>query len=493
MTNKKSVACLVSLLIYVMPGLAQNTMSGDLTDYYFEMAGSAATGKHTPFWIVSNKYGTVPLDAETGYLRSGIFHHQSFGNGLHWNAGIDLLAVMPRYRNVYVQQLFTSLQYKCLNLTIGSKENYYSLWSSELSSGDLVVSKNARPIPEINLSVPGFTSIPFTKGFIQFRGDFAVGQSFDSRYLLSTVNKNATYVENVRWHHKSLHIRILNPKSEYPLTAVFGIRHHVQWGGTSTNPGMGKQPRSFKDLIRVIIGKSGGGDATVSDQINVLGNHYGSYDVRFGYLNPAFDICIYKQHYFDDTSGMELYNIQDGLYGIQVEIPNFSPLIKIVIEFLNTRHQSGPVHYILYDHDLYAGHGGGADNYYNNGEYTTGVSYFNRSIGSPLITSPEYNNDRSLGFKNNRVRAFHAGFQGYLSSQVSYRLLATSSEGWGTMSRPFLKKQHNFMFATKISYCHPRLENWLFSGEVAADFGPTYGDNTGIGISIKKTGLIKSW
>ena len=202
MANKKSAAYIMSLLIYFTPCLAQNTTSSS-TGYHVETAGSAATGKHTPFWIASNKYGTVPLDTETGYLRTGAIHNQSFGNGLHWSAGIDLLAATPRYRNVYIQQLFATVQYKCLNLAIGSKENYYSLWNNELSSGDMVVSKNARPIPEINLSIPGFTSIPFTKGFIQFRGNFALGQSFDSQYLRrhhkSPENKNtAYYVENIR-------------------------------------------------------------------------------------------------------------------------------------------------------------------------------------------------------------------------------------------------------------------------------------------------------
>jgi hypothetical protein len=479
-----------------MPCTAQNTMSGS-TDYHVETAGSAATGKYTPFWIVSNKYGIVPLDAGNAYLRTGVFHNQALGNGLHWSAGIDLLAATPRYRNVYVQQLFAALQYKSLHLTIGSKENYPSLWSKELSSGDLIISPNARPIPEINLSVPGFTKVPFSNGILQFRGNVAVGRSFDSRYLhrclQSSENSNILFVENMLWHHKSLQVRAIDPTGKFPFTLLAGMRHHAQWGGTSTDPSSGKQPQSLKDLIRIILGKSGGDDATLSDQINVLGNHYGSYELRFGYLNPALSIHIYKQHFFDDTSGMELYNIQDGLRGIQVDISNCSLLNKIVFEFLDTRHQSGPIHHILYDHDKYPGHGGGSDNYYNNGEYTTGVSYFNRSIGSPLLTSPEYNKDRTLGFKNNRVRAFHVGFQGYLSSQVSYNLLATSSEGWGTMERPFLKKQSNFLFAAKIAYCHPRLDSWLFSGEIAADTGPTYGDNVGFSLSVKKSGILKRW
>jgi hypothetical protein len=277
-------------------------------------------------------------------------------------------------------------------------------------------------------------------------------------------------------------VKLLDPDEKFPLTAVIGIRHHAQWGGTSTNPGIGKQPQSIKNLVRIFLGASGGEDATLSDQINVLGNHYGSYDFRFGYINPAFDIHLYKQHYYEDRSGMEFDNYPDGLYGIQVDIPKFSPLNQVVMELLYTRHQSGTVHYIPNTPIR----GRGRDNYYNNGGYPTGVSYFNRAIGTPIVTSPEYNENRSFGFRNNLVRAFHAGFQGMLSKYVSYRLLASASEGWGTMGRPFIKKESNYMFAIKTIYCHPRLESWIFSGEIATDFGPTYGNNTGMSLSVKR-------
>ena len=453
------------------------------------MTGSAATGKYTPFWIVSNKYGTIPLDAGNAFLRTTVNHRQSLGNELHWSAGLDLLAVTPRYRNVYVQQLYTAFQYKSLCLTIGSFENYSSLWDKELSSGDLVHSANARPVPEINLSIPRFTALPFTKRRLQYKGDFALGRSFDTQYLQSYFDDSRYYVKNVLWHHKSLQIRFLDPQK--PFTVVAGIKHHAQWGGTSTNPALGKQPQTFKDLIRILLGKSGDENASPSDQINVLGNHYGSYDLQFGYLNEAFDIHFYYQHFFDDVSGRELMNFPDGLWGLQFDIPNFTWINKIVVEFLDTRYQSGPIHYLWFDHDRYPGYGGGRDNYYNNGEYTTGVSYFNRGIGSPLLTSPEYNEDNATGFKDNRIRAFHLGFQGYLSKQLLYRILATSTESRGVMSRPYVKKKNNIACVAKISYCHPRLKNWLFSGEVATDYGSLYGNNAGICLSVKKTGIIK--
>lgn len=478
------------LFLCIQPGRGQNNSSG-ATEYRIEAFGSAATDDDTPFWLVSNKYGTAPLEAGNAYLRAGVFHHQLSGKNLRWNAGVDMIAVTPRYRNVYIHQLYAGIQFKSLELTIGSKENLISLWDKELSSGDLVLSNNARPIPEINLSIPQFTPVPFTKGVLHVKGNFAVGRSFDTDYIEHFKNNHQHFTKNTLWHHKSLFFKLIDTKNKFPFTGTIGIRHHAQWGGDSDNPELGKQPRSLKDFIRIVFGQSGGGEAYLGDIINVLGNHYGSFDFKLGYHNSAFDLFLYHQHYYDDTSGMEFYNKSDGIFGFQADFFNGSLFRKVVFEYICTRDQSGPIHHITFDHDKYPGYGEGADNYFNNYVYPSGVSYFNRSLGSPLVTSPEYNANGELGLMNNRIRAFHLGLQGYFSKQVTYRLLATRHEGWGTMSRPFLKKEINFSSAVKISYCHPRLEGWLFSGEIGADFGDTYGDNTGFTLSVTKSGLLK--
>jgi hypothetical protein len=481
----------IFLSIFVSCAMTTLSQNGS-TDYRIETFGSAATNSYTPFWIVSNRYGTVPLNAGNGLLQAGVFHKQVTGKGLRWGAGVEVVAAAPRDRNVFVQQLYAEIGYKCFRLTIGSKELYSSLWDKELSSGDMVHSSNARPIPELNLSIPQFTPVPYTKGILQARGDFAVGRSFDKKFLKPFLNGKQNYLDNVLWHHKSLFLRLIDPRHNFPLTATVGIRHHAQWGGTSTDPREGTQPHSLKDFLRVVMGYSGGTNASLISQQNVLGNHYGSYDLEIGYLTSLFDLHVYKQHYFEDASGMELYNFPDGLYGIQADIHHFTFIHKVVFEYVFTKDQSGPVHYIVFDHLEYPGYGGGRDDYYNNEEYTTGVSYFNRSIGSPLITSPEYNRNGCLGFRNNRIRALHIGINGYLSEQVAYRILATRSEGWGRPDRPFLKKTTDLSCAVKISYCHPRLEGWQFSGEVAADHGSIYGNNLGFALSVVKSGILKN-
>jgi hypothetical protein len=135
------------------------------------------------------------------------------------------------------------------------------------------------------------------------------------------------------------------------------------------------------------------------------------------------------------TSGSDIFIL------LSTSIFTSNTILKIAL--LYTRHQSGTLHRSRTDtnQSQYKRLGRGRDNYYNHGGYPTGVSYFNRAIGTPFVTSPEYNENRSIGFKNNCVRVFHIGFQGNLSKYVSYRLLASAAEGWGTMSKPFVKKE----------------------------------------------------
>lgn len=483
-----------SIFSIATTGFAQdNSFSEEATTYNAEVFGSTATDTNTPFWMTSNRYGIVPLNAGNGYLRAGVFHNQTFGKGFKWSAGADIVAAVPRYHNVFIQQLYAELGYKCLLLSVGSKERYTSLWDRNLSSGDIVLSTNARPIPEINVSMPEFTVIPLTKGWMQLKGDFAVGRSFDTDYLESFVNDKQTYIKNALWHHKSLYLRMHDTQGDFPFSATIGVQHWAQWGGTSSNPKIGKQPQSLKDFIRVVSGSEGGGDATQSDQINVLGNHYGSYDFKLEYKQAKWKLAAYYQHYFEDKSGMIFVNGTDGLWGVQLDLPEFPWLQKVVMEYFVTRNQSGNFHFIDFDHDKYPGHGGGSDDYYNNGEYRTGASYMNRTIGSPLVPSPEYNTDGSLGFKNNRVCDWHFAAEGAISSQVAYRLLFTTMNTWGRASAPFLNNKTGISGLVDISYRHPKLKGWDFTGSLAADKGDLFGNNLGFSLKVSKRGILKAW
>jgi len=66
-------------LLYSANIFAQTEETKDATSYKAEAFGSVSSGSTTPFWMVSNRYGIVPLDANNGYLNAGVFHQQHLG------------------------------------------------------------------------------------------------------------------------------------------------------------------------------------------------------------------------------------------------------------------------------------------------------------------------------------------------------------------------------------------------------------------------------
>ena len=279
----------------------------------------------------------------------------------------------------------------------------------------------------------------------------------------------------------------------FPLAAQIGVNHWAQWGGTSNNPKIGKQPHSFKDFMRVVCGKSGDSQATISDQVNVLGAHYGTYDFKLTYQHPDWQCSAYYQHYFNDLSGMVFENNLDGLWGAELTLPHSSWLKKVVVEYITTRNQSGPFHFIWFDHEKYPGVGGGGDDYYNNGEYRTGFSYANRAIGSPLLLSPAYNDNGVVSFRHTRIQDWHFAAEGALSQQVSYRVMFTKMRSWGTPDRPLLAPQGGTSSLIEIGYQHPRLKDWYVCGSVGLDTGSLLGDHVGFSLSLTKRGILKQW
>ncbi len=493
----RTIRLLFILLFFVTITIsigAQTEIPEDATSYRAEVLGSMATGENTPFWMVSNRYGVVPLNSNNGYGRVGVFHQQNFGKGFRWSGGLDALVAAPRYKEFYLQQVYLSLGYKCLDLTIGSKEQYESILDGFMSTGDVLQSANARPMPEIHLSIPHFTVVPLTKGWLQVKGNVSVGRTFDNDYLSYFTKDKQVYVKNVLWHKKALYFQIKDTKGNFPLSAIIGVQHVAQWGGTSTNPAIGEQPHSFKDFIRVFVGHAGDANATISDQQNVLGSHFMAYNFLLAYEADDWRIKGYHQHLASDQSGMEFYNGMDGLWGLELELPRYPWLRKIVFEYFTTLNQSGPYHYIAFDHDAHPGRGGGGDDYYNSMEYIMGMSYFNRGVGSPLIPAPEYNTNGKLGFRSSRVKDWHVGFSGDLSSQVSYRMFCTVMSSYGTPGAPFLEKKDGVSLLLDVSYIHPKLPGWTFGASIGADLGDVLGENTtGFSLKVSKSGILKHW
>src|SRR5574344_3103190 len=109
MKTYKLFALCAAVLLPAWTVFAQEETLENTTSWKAEVFASAASGTNTPFWLASNRYGLVPLDAGNGYGLTGIAHHQSLNKDWSWQAGLSMAAVEPRYRNILIQEFFAGV------------------------------------------------------------------------------------------------------------------------------------------------------------------------------------------------------------------------------------------------------------------------------------------------------------------------------------------------------------------------------------------------
>ena len=173
------------------------------------------------------------------------------------------------------------------------------------------------------------------------------------------------------------------------------------------------------------------------------------------------------------------------MLGTELNLKHNDWLRTIVLEYVYTKYQSGPLYH---DHTpLISGHVCGMDNYYNHHLYT-GWQHWGQVMGNPLYRSPIYNKDGDISVKDNRFVAWHVGLAGNPLSALSYRLLATYQTGYGTYNEPMIPKQYLCSVLTECSY-HLR-NSWKVSCGLGFDSGKLLGNNWGVQLTITKTGIL---
>ena len=225
-----------------------------------------------------------------------------------------------------------------------------------------------------------------------------------------------------------------------------------------------------------------------NDLRNAQGNHVGSQQLMVTGKGTGWEISAYWQNFFEDNFafiGMG-QNLSDGLWGISLKQTRWPFIQGVTYEFLNTTDQSGPWH----DRDglCYAGN----DQYYQNSVFQNGWNYFYRSIGTPFITSPLYNEDGSIHTLNSRVRVHHLGIRGDIYGFI-YRLKVSYARNYGNdnTSREILSTNTALLLDI-----HKHVEKaWGldFGVRLAADLGSQWGNQFGAQLTITKRGIITRW
>jgi Capsule assembly protein Wzi len=454
------------LVLLFFSSLTYSQISAPVIDFY--AGASAGLGENKPFWNVSNQLGLYSPDPFGGVLGIGIESVDSSDSFISFDYGVESYYLLQQDAGFLLQKGYAEVKTPFLVFRAGKKDEIIGNQDSLLSIGSTVWSANARLMPKLVLATPGYIDVPFTKGYVEVDGSLAHGWFEKGRY-----------VENLYLHQKHLHVRF---GGDFFINASLGLIHFAQWGGTSPNPSYGDLPSDWDAYKRVFFAQNGdSATVNINEAINKLGNHLGSRNYRIDLKARQFNVSLYYQTIFEDNSGFSKEFNRDGLMGISLATLDPNHFVNhVVFEYLHTTYQSGPTHILTDSIDLV-----GNDNYFNNYIYHNGWTYKGMTLGTPLITSPIFNEDGSVGILNNRVLAFHLGLGGKLG-KMGYRTFFTYSINKGTYSVPIdpAKNQFSWYFETLIPSIWQGIDMHVM---LAADIGKMYGNNLGVNLLFKKS------
>jgi len=443
----------------------------DSIQYQVGSIGIASTGLNSPFWLQNNDYGTIPFDAGSITLFTKIQKEKCISKKL-----LDYNFVTSAYLNIagnssaFLHELYLGGRFWIFDAGIGMREESYGNQDETLSGGGLLFSKNSRPMPKFFIGIEEFTPLFLKNNLIEIMGGISHGWFTDNIYTLDLL-----------LHHKFAALRFGGTKS--PVHVQYGLDHVAQWGGNV--PDYGLQPTGLNDFINVFLARSGSSTSTLFEQINVGGNHIISQGLKLELNIKNYELNAYWQHIAEDKPIRILWNsvnVVDGLWGISLKNKNFPYVKKILYEYLNTTDQSGPFHDM--DGVVY----GGADSYFNNYLYQNGWTHYGRTIGTPFITSPVYNQKGEVFIKNNRVSVHHVGFEGDYNDYF-YRAMGSFINNYGSYSdfpNEIRKSSTNLFF--EINKHFEKLFHVDAGISLGVDVGEAYGNNIGIQFKISKRG-----
>ena len=512
MENRYKIYFLVSLIVLVSCTF-QLRAEYEL-DWEASTTVNVGSGDFAPHYIMSNNGGVItqPL---TIMERGKLYRELKTDKRFEYGFGIDVIGNWSKSTNydvynvetqmfekdaerppyAWIQQLWGSIKYRSVFLTIGMKENDRSIFNMELGSGDLTESNNSRPIPQVRAGFLDFVDIPFTNGWVEIQGELAYGKNLDQKWIENHYNYYDNFIATDWWYHYAR--CYFRSKPEMPFSVIAGMQHGAQFGGTYQKYRDGKpsgEPIHHKvvlsDFFHIFFPTQGGKGDTAGDQVYYLGNHIGSWDLRMRYrFKDNTELTAYMQSPWEDGSGIGKLNGFDGVWGIEYKAPKPGIISGAVIEYIDFTNQSGPVHFNKNDFPgtHIENHAQGCDDYYNNYMYN-GWTNYGMSVGSPFIPATIYNKDGYMRYRDNRIRGFHLGVNGLIKSNLSYRVLLSYRKSWGTPFIPALEKRHDTSMMIEAIYNFAKIPNLSIKGQLAFDAGNMIGNNFGALVSLSYKG-----
>lgn len=498
MTLRTLIPALIATALSGLPTVARATQPVEIEG---SLTGGAGSGDFAPYYIGSNNHGII-TQANNLLIGIGARQHHSEGRRFSYAWGVELYggysssATYRTYRTgewtdnpqhpsrIWLQQLYGEVRYRSLFLTAGMKNASSGLLNDALSSGDVIESANARPIPQVRAGFSDFQPVPFTNGWVEIQGEISYGKMTDNGWMRDHYNYYNDHIcTGSLYTYKRCYFR---SKSSMPFSVTLGMQVTGFFGGKTEYYSKGvltateKHASGIKEFFKMFI-------PTEGDEMYYLGSSLGSWDIMLRYDLPCGGrIKGYMEKLWETGSGIGFLNGFDGLWGLEYQAPSKGLISGAVIEYLDFTNQSGPIHYDPDDipGTLLGVHTNGGDDYYNNYTYNAYMNY-GMSPGTPMLRSPLYNLDGYMGYVDNCVRGFHVGITGNISHRLSYRVLGGYRKGWGAIRLPRSESVHDTSVMLEGTYVPPIVDNKLnVTAKIALDRGTMYGNTFGALVTV---------
>jgi len=418
------------------------------------LQGFISNEDELPFWMYANTRGRIAEDSDVagwGSLTAKYELTETAG----FEAGGGILYSNGLKDEVSIDEAYLKFYNDWLEVVGGRKQKEELYRGLSATNESFAWSLNARPMPGIQAKTARtiFFNEANTFGFEASWNEYFMGKD--------------RYVKNARAHHKSLFL--VYEKELWHIKA--GIQHFAQWAGDS--PRRGPQPEGFSDYVRVFFGRGGGSEANPADQVNVLGNHLGTYELYITREFKDFDLKFIYNHFFEDGSGSRFANFPDGRYGLFLDYKEDNRLVNgLLYEFYYTRNQS---------RNSSSPHKN--DNYFDNRvTYNSGWTYQGRIIGVPFFD----HDAEKFRITGNKFVAHHLGVSGELGGPAAghpYKLLLSYIHKDGTLTKDYTPHRKIFTGMLSLGVWRNFIDIDLnFAAEMRNVSGPLYG----LGIQASK-------
>lgn len=449
------------------------TSNSEAVHYFGEFSLLTSTGDQAPTPLYTNTNGNISSLPHSLNLSLGVIKPATRPTRWFDYDGAVVLTARAQFPQQYAystpdqnasvtgyfRELYAHARLYIIDITAGIHSFYIGAGDSQLTSGSLLISNNAHPIPRISIGIDNWTAFPGLFGYFEFKGGISHGW----------LNDNNSFVKGTLFHHKFVGGRL---GGKLPVNISYEFHHVAQWGGYSSR--YGDLGNDFAAFMNAFLEREGG--TSSNEKLNAQGNHIGFQQLALDVKGDGWKVTAYWQYINEDGPTKIIgfgMNNKDGLWGVNVTQTRWPYISGFTYEYLHTTDQSGPFH----DRDgcVY----GGNDNYFNNSIYRQGWTYYGNIIGSPF-----------LSLDNNRVSAHFAGVRGDIFG-FRYRVIESIATYYGTYNNP--SRTTNTTLLLEVRKRVPKAWDLEFGFAFSSDFGTRFGTSYGCLFTITKQGLIKSY